>query len=272
MDSQFWLHDIYRFDIRLGTLGGTPITLFGLGFIVISACVLFIAANALKRWLIARLLRFGQFDTGTGQAIGSLVRYTVLVIGFMLIMQTAGINLTTFNVLAGAVGVGVGFGLQNIVSNFISGLIVMFERPVKPGDRINVGGIEGSVLEIGTRSTTMLTTENIVAIIPNQKFITEIVKNWQHGADIWQLRIVIAVNGESDPYTVRDILLHVAEGNSQILHTPPPTVFLTSFNGSNFNFELRVQTLVPLDQHTSLLSNINFELLDALMKQGIKLG
>src|SRR5205085_7299792 len=147
----------------------------------------------------------------------TLVRYTTLVIGFLVIMQAAGINLTTFNVVAGAVGVGVGFGLQNIVSNFISGLIVMFERPVKLGDRIEVGGVEGSVTDIGARATTLLTLDNVAAIIPNQKLITETVKNWQHGSGTWQLRIAIAAKYGSDLNAVREAMLSTAAEKKDVL-------------------------------------------------------
>jgi len=162
--------------------------LWDVGFIAIALIVLFWFTGLLRRWLDRRLAGYTHIDEATRQTIGTLVRYTTLMIGFLVIMQAAGINLTTFNVVAGAVGVGVGFGLQNIVSNFISGLIVMFERPVKIGDRIEVGGIEGSVVAIGARATTVLTVDNVAAIVPNQKLIIETVKNWQHGNGMWQLR------------------------------------------------------------------------------------
>ena len=188
MEAPQIVQGLDRFDIRLFTLGGTPITLWDVGFIAIALIVLFWFAGFLRRWVDGRLARHTHIDEATRQTIGTLVRYTTLMIGFLVIMQAAGINLTTFNVVAGAVGVGVGFGLQNIVSNFISGLIVMFERPVKIGDRIEVGGIEGSVVAIGARATTVLTVDNVAAIVPNQKLIIETVKNWQHGNGMWQLR------------------------------------------------------------------------------------
>src|SRR5437773_1713364 len=191
MEALRLVQELDRFDVRLFTLGGTPITLWDIGFVVVGLIALFWFSGFLKRWLDRRLAGHTHLDETTRRTIVSLVRYTTLVIGFMIIMQAAGINLTTFNVVAGAIGVGVGFGLQNIVSNWVSGLIVMIERPVKLGDRVDIGGVEGSIVEIGTRATTVLTIDNVAAIVPNQKLITEIVKDWRHGNGGWPLRLAI---------------------------------------------------------------------------------
>src|SRR5690606_8559421 len=126
------------------------------------------------------------------------------------IVQTVGIDLTTFNVLAGALGIGVGFGLQNVVSNFIAGLIIMFERPVKIGDRIVVGGVAGNVIDIGARSTTVLDNDNIAVIVPNAKFITENVINWKYNDDRVRFRVPVSVAYGSDAQQVKRVLLEVA--------------------------------------------------------------
>src|SRR6516225_6268244 len=139
METQHLVQDLGRFDVKLFTLGGTPITVWDIGFIVVALVALFWFTAFLKRWTARRLAEHTHLDEASQQTLGTLVRYFTLVVGFLVIMQAAGINLTTFHVLAGAIGVGVGFGLQNIVSNFICGLIVMFERPVKVGDRVHVG-------------------------------------------------------------------------------------------------------------------------------------
>src|SRR5262249_12514995 len=248
------VQELDRFDVRLFTLGGTPITLWDLGFIVIAMIALFGFTGFLRRWLDRRLAGHTHLDAGTRQTNGPLVRCTTLVLGFLVIMQAAGINLTTFNVVAGAVGVGVGFGLQNIVSNFISGLIVMFERPVKVGDRIEVGGIEGSVVAIGARATTLLTTDNVAAIVPNQKLIIETVKNWQHGSGMWQLRIAIAAKYGSDLDAVRDAMLSAAAANPDVLKNPAPIVRLTTLAGGALGFELRMYTERGVAEHPDLLS------------------
>ena len=259
-----------RFDVRLFTLGGVPVTFWDLTFIVVALIVLFTFTGLLTRWLNRRLARRTHLDVSTRQTITTLIRYVTLVIGFVVIMQTAGINLTTFNVVAGAIGVGVGFGLQNIVSNFISGLIVMFERPIKLGDRVEVAGIEGSVIAIGARATTVLTVENVAAIVPNQKFITDTVKNWQHTSGVWQLRIAIAAKYGSDLGAVRDAMLQTASKHLDVLKDPAPIVRLTSLAGA-LGFELRMFTSLGVAKHPDVLSALQFDLMQELGRRGVEL-
>ena len=271
MDSQPIIHDLDRFDVRLFTLGGTPITLWDIGFIVFGLIALFWGTAMMQRWLVRRLEGHTHLETGTRNTIASLARYATLVIGFLIIMQAAGINLTAFTVLAGAIGVGVGFGLQNIVSNFISGLIVMFERPVKLGDRVEVAGIEGSVIAIGARATTVLTVDNVAAIVPNQKLITEVVKNWQHGTGKWSLSVEVAAKPGSDPTAVRDAMLNVARANRDVSPEPPPAVRLTTLKGGALAFELRVATPVEVPRQPELLSTLNFAIMKELGNRGVEL-
>jgi small-conductance mechanosensitive channel len=160
--------------------GEGAISLWSILYLAVFVVMLFWAARRLQRWLADRVLTRTKLDASARHATGTMARYVLLLIGLMVIVQTAGIDLTTFNVLAGAIGIGVGFGLQNIVSNFIAGLIIMFERPIKVGDRIEVDQVDGDVLEIGARSTTVLTNDNITIIVPNSRFITESVVNWQY--------------------------------------------------------------------------------------------
>jgi len=271
METQQLIQDLDRFDVRLFTLGGTPVTLWDLGFIVVALITLFCVTTFLKRWTARRLAGYTHLDEGLRETIVTLVRYGTLVIGFMVIIQAAGINLTTFNVLAGALGVGVGFGLQNIASNFISGLIVMFERPVKLGDRVDIGGVEGSVVAIGARATTVLTLDNVAAIVPNQKLIIETVKNWQHGNGTWQVRIAVAAKYGSDPAAVRDAMLAVASANGDVLRDPRPTVRLTTLSGGALAFELSMHTSLAVPQQPDLVSALNFALMQQFGKNGIGL-
>jgi small-conductance mechanosensitive channel len=271
MDTQRLIQDLGRFDVKLFTLGGTPITVWDVGFVIVAFVALFWFSGFLKRWMARRLERHTHLDDSTRQTIGTLVRYVTLVIGFMVIMQAAGINLTTFHVLIGAIGVGVGFGLQNIVANLICGLIVMFERPVKAGDRVRVGDVEGSVIEIGARATTVLTLDNVAAIVPNQKLITEIVKNWQHGSGTWQLRIAVPAKYGSDLDAAREAMLSIAAASRDVLHDPPPVVRLTTLAGGSLGFEMRLQTALGVTDHPDLVSELNFALMRELAKHGIAL-
>ncbi|HEU4643951.1 MAG TPA: mechanosensitive ion channel domain-containing protein, partial [Burkholderiales bacterium] len=137
MDKLFgWLGQIREFlEVPLISTPDTKITLWSLLYLVFFVVLLFWAAHWLRRWLAEGPLARTGMDAGARHAAGTIARYLLLLIGFLIILQSAGIDLTTFNVLAGAIGIGVGFGLQNVVSNFFAGLIIMFERPIKLGDR-----------------------------------------------------------------------------------------------------------------------------------------
>lgn len=185
-------------DVQLFQFGGIPFTLWTLVYIVFLVVLLFYLAGKLQAWMATRAFIRTRLDVGARLAVASITRYALLLVGLLMILQTAGINLTTFNVLAGAVGIGLEFGLQNIVSNFISGLIIMFERPIKIGDRIVVDDVEGDVVEIGARSTKVLTNDNITIIVPNSKFITENVVNWKYNDASVRFKIPLGVAYGSD--------------------------------------------------------------------------
>src|SRR5437868_6670967 len=150
-----WWSDFDVWNAPLFTIGGTPVTLLHLLALMALTIALIVIAARLQRLLANRVLARTHLDASTRELVASIIRYIVLTIGFLVIVQAFGINLTTLNVLAGAVGVGIGFGTQNIIQNWVSGLIVMFERPIRIGDRIQVAGIEGDVTEIGARRTTI---------------------------------------------------------------------------------------------------------------------
>jgi len=154
-------------DIPILSMGQTRITLWSLAYLLVLIILLFYMTAKIQNWIVARLMARSKVQVGVRHAVGTIIRYLVLVIGLVVVLQTAGIDLTAVNVLAGGLGLGVGFGLQNIASNFISGLIILFERPVKVGDRIEVGNVEGDVVEIRARSSTVVTNDNIAIIIPN---------------------------------------------------------------------------------------------------------
>jgi len=160
-------------DFPILKLGEAQITVWTVVCFIVLLVGLFYVAGKMRKVLVGRVLSRSRLDLGAQQAIGSITRYVVLLVGLLIILQTVGINLTTLNVVAGAVGIGIGFGLQNIASNFVAGLIILFERPIKIGDRIEVGAIEGQVISVGARSTTVVTNDNIAIIVPNSKVVTE---------------------------------------------------------------------------------------------------
>lgn len=250
--------------------GETEVTVWSLVYLLVLVLLLMWVARRIQLWLANGPLLQPRLDLGARQAVGTLARYLVLLIGLLAIVQTAGIDLTTFNVLAGAVGIGVGFGLQNVVSNFIAGVIIMFERPIKIGDRIVVGGTDGSVIEIGARATTVLNNDNIAVIVPNSKFITDEVVNWQYNDNQVRFRIPVAVAYGSDARHVERVLLEVAAADPDVLEQPPPAVRLMQFGDDGLLFELRAWSASLVDRKGRLASQLNFAIYDRFRAEGIE--
>lgn len=241
----------------LANFGGSPVTLWTFLQLVVLVVLLFVFSGMLRTWVVDKLLARTRMEPGARQATGSILRYSVIAIGFIIILQTAGIDLTALNVLAGAVGIGVGFGLQNIVNNFISGLIILFERPIKVGDRIEVGDVEGDVVHIGGRSTTVVTNDNISIIVPNAKFVTENVINWSHNDRRVRFRIPVSVAYGSDVQLVERLLLEAAAECPDVLEKPAPAVRLMEFGDSGLNFELRAWSTTLIHRRGMLTSALN---------------
>ncbi len=258
-------------EVPIFEMGGRPFTLWTLTYIIILVVLLFYVAGKLRHWMAHRALARTRLDLGARQAIATLTRYVVLLLGLLIILQTAGINLTTLNVLAGAVGIGVGFGLQNVVSNFISGLIIMFERPIKIGDRIVVDNIEGDVVDIGARSTVVLTNDNINIIVPNSKFITENVVTWKYNDAKVRMKVAVGVAYGSDLRKVEKLLLEVAEAEADVIADPAPVVRFMEFGDSSLNLELRVWTTSGVTRKGKLVSSLNFAIYDKFQQNGIEI-
>src|SRR5688500_14868492 len=163
-----------------------------------------------RRLLIMRVLKRTHLDPALQFAVGRMVGYVILAFGFYIAMLAVGFNLSSLAVLAGAVGVGVGFGLQNIINNFVSGLIILAERPIAIGDRIEIEGLAGQVTHISLRSTTVVTNDNISIIVPNADFISKPVTNWSHGDDKVRMRIKLTVAIGTEVEKLKRILLEVA--------------------------------------------------------------
>ncbi|MCW5968727.1 MAG: mechanosensitive ion channel [Blastocatellales bacterium] len=252
-------------------IGDTQLTLWTIVYFLLLLVVLFAVAGRLRKILVERILIRTNLDAGARAAVGSITRYLVLLVGLLVVLQTVGIDLTTLNVIAGAVGIGVGFGLQNIASNFISGIIILFERPVKVGDRIEVGDVNGDVIEIGARATTVSTNDNIAIIIPNSKFITENVINWKHNDDKVRFRIPVGVAYGSDVRKVERVLLEVAAENESVLTQPAPSVLFTGFGDSSLNFSLLVWTRSMVHRRGSLISALNFAIDEKFRQHGIEI-
>jgi small-conductance mechanosensitive channel len=266
------LSDISRIlKSPLFTIRDADVTLLSILWFIVFITILFFATRLVRKHIIGRLLLKTRLDIGIQHAITTITTYVIILIGLVILLQTAGIDLTTLNVLVGALGIGVGFGLQNIVNNFISGLIILLERPIKIGDRIEVGSIEGDVVKIGGRSTTVLTNDNISVIVPNSKFILENVVNWSHNERTVRFRIPISVAYGSDIKLVEKSLLEVAKDNPDILDNPEPAVRFLEFGDSGLLFELRAWTMTLIHKKGKLISALNFAIYEKFKEHNIEI-
>ncbi len=252
-------------------VGSMQLTLWTIIYLLVLFFLLIYLSGKLRNLVAERLLTGKIADIGIRHAMASILRYLIIVIGTLIILQTAGIDLTALNVLAGAVGIGVGFGLQNIVSNFISGLIILFERPIKVGDRIEVGGVEGDVVRIKGRSTTVVTNDNITIIVPNSRFITENVVNWSHSGRTVRFRVPVSVSYDSDVRLVERLLLEVAAENPDVLERPAPGVRFIEFRENGLLFELRIWSTTLIQKKRLLISSLNFGIIEKFRQHGIEI-
>jgi small-conductance mechanosensitive channel len=244
--------------------------------LVFLVVLVFWLSSLIKRRLILGLLNRSGFDRALQYAVAQVSGYVVLTIGILLALQTTGIDLSALTIFAGALGVGIGLGLQSIASNFISGLVILAERPIKIGDRVevdNVAGqaVAGQVIDIRARSTTILTNDNISLIVPNSAFINNTVTNWSHGDQKVRFRIPVGVAYGSDLDQVRKLLIAVAKQHPASLTEPEPTVFFDSFGNSSLNLELVVWSAAMSARPRKFRSDLNFAIERALREGGIQI-
>lgn len=260
------------FDIlnyNLFALGNAKITPLSIVYLILLTVGLVYLSGKLKDVLVAQILDRTPLARGARQTIGTIVRYLVLFIGFVIILQTVGIDLTTLNVLAGAVGIGIGFGLQNIASNFISGLIVLLERPIQVGDRIEANKVNGEVMAIGPRSTRIRTNDNVTVIIPNSKLVSENVVNWSYKNDTIRVRIPVIVDTDSDADLVTKLLMESANENKDVAGEPPASVGFLQFDEDGLHFELRAWSRSRFHRPGALKSELNYAILAKFRENGV---
>src|SRR5262249_35655075 len=177
--------------------------------------------------------------------LSNLTRYALLIVGSFLALATLGFDLTRITVLVSAFGVGVGFGLQQIINNFVSGLILLFERPVQVGDSIQLGDLGGTVLRIGIRSSTLRTSQGAEVIVPNSKLIEERVTNWTLSDRSRRVDLDVTVATDLEPERVIASLVEIAGRDDRVKAAPAPEAVLTRFGNDNADFQLRVWTEDP---------------------------
>jgi small-conductance mechanosensitive channel len=249
-------------------IAGSEFTPLRLLTVITLTSVLIWVTRRVTRWFVHTVLARRGFDIGVREALGAIVRYVIITLGALVILQSAGIDLTSLNVLIGAVGVGLGFGLQNITSNF-SGLILLFERPIKMGDRVEIGGVVGEVREIGARATTIVTDESVAMIVPNSQFVSERVTNWSRPDKLTAYTLSFHVSHTSDPELVRQVLLAAAAGHRDVLPDPMAEVEFVEVGLGALRFQLQVWSTEHLKTAGTLRSDLNFEVWRQLAAAGV---
>lgn len=231
---------------------------FGVLFqIYITIVIAYVAGKTGKHLLLYYAFPKAGLDAGTSQVLSNVVFVAVIGTGIIAALLLAGVNFMALGVIGGGLAVGIGFGLQNITNNIISGIILFFERPINVGDVIDVGGTPGTVRQIGIRSTIITTFDNIAIIIPNSEFISGRVINWSWGDITMRIDIPVGVAYGSDIKTVKQSLFDVASRHNLVKNEPAPEVMFTEFADSSLNFSLRIW-IKDLRQRKNIISDINY--------------
>jgi potassium-dependent mechanosensitive channel len=222
-----------------------PVTLFNLLIGLAVAAMTIVAAHNLPGLLEFTLLQRLAIDSGTRYAITAISRYCIVILGLVIAFESIGADWSQLQWIIAALGVGVGFGLQEIVANFVSGLIILFERPVRVGDTVTIGDLDGTVSRIQIRATSITDWDNKEIIVPNKSLITDKVVNWTLTEPITRLLIKVGVAYGTETDRAQDVIMGVVKANPLALTVPPPSVLFLGFGDSSLDFEIRVFVALP---------------------------
>jgi potassium-dependent mechanosensitive channel len=263
-DMQLWLFNLFT-EINIGTI---RISIFG----ILGGLLLFVVGLMLTRWfqkwLDGNVMARSQVDGGVRNSVKMGVGYLGTGIAGIVGISAAGIDLSSLALVAGALSLGIGFGLQNIVSNFVSGLILLVERPFKVGDHVITGVNEGIVKRISVRATEIETFRRQSIIVPNSELINTPLGNWTHRNKVQRSEIPVSVAYDADPQEVIDVLLSVVNGMPDILRNPEPHVEFLRFGASSLDFELRFH-LADMGEGLDVRNRVRMEILRAFRGRGI---
>jgi len=262
--NTLWLGETW---FKIGTTPVTTLT-FLIPAIIISLSIKF--SNLLSRFLLHRVYKKYELDNGTQYTFTRLLHYVIIVISILVALPVIGFDLSILTVFAGVAGIGIGFGVSNIASNFISGLIILFERPIKVGDRIKIGELHCDVENITIRSTVVRTRDNEHIIIPNSQFIESQVMNWSYGDPMVREKILIGVAYGSDVRLLERLLLQTACEHNDIMDDPPPRVDFLNFGDSALEFRLLYWISNPV-LRTRVKSALNFRINELLQQHGVEI-
>jgi small-conductance mechanosensitive channel/CRP-like cAMP-binding protein len=247
------------FTAHILDVGGTKFSIATIaslfGLIILTFYASRLISEIIRRSLLTRL----HINRGLQEAITLFIKYVLITLSSVIILQTAGINLSSLAVIAGVVGIGLGFGLQNIASNFISGLVLLFEQTIKVGDYIEIGELKGTIEKISIRSTIIRTEDDLFVIVPNQRFIESNTVNWSYEGHTCRIHILINVAYDTDLLLLTETLLTAARHEPRVLSNPPPEVRFRAFGKESLEFELLVWIDDP-NANEPIRSSINFRI------------
>ena len=247
------------------------VTIGSVFLLLILFAAVIIVERIVQKQLIRRFLSKTKLQPSLQFGMSRIIGYTMIAVGFYVAFQLVGVDLSSLAIIAASLGVGVGFGLQNIINNLVSGIIILAERPISIGDRIEVGGVAGRVTKIQIRSTTVVTNDNITMIVPNADFISNTVTNWSHGDPKVRIRVPVGVAYGSDLKLLQQLLLEAAAEHPKALRDPTPVVLFTEFGDSSLSFELGVWTQEMTATPIHFTSEMNFIIEQKLRENGIEI-
>lgn len=256
------------FTAPLFKIGQTPVSISSIVQLIVLLLIVVALVGALKNFLKRQLLVRVGIDEGNREAIATIISYAIGTLGFVIILQSIGFNLSSLPILAGGLGVGIGFGLQDATKNFVSGLTLLLERKLKVGDFVEFDGLTGYIKEISIRSTLIHIRDGGDVVVPNSKLVESRLLNWSYDSFSARIHIPIIVAHKSDPVLVTETLLKSAYMEIAVLHEPPPKVIFKKIGDSALEFDLRVW-VNRIDLEPDIKSSLNFIIEYNLRQQGI---
>lgn len=250
------------------SIGDYTLSLVDIGIALGIFIVLFVAVRLFQSFLANRVLAQTVPDVGVRDALTTGVGYTGIIIAILIAISSLGLELSQLAIVLGALSVGIGFGLQHVVSNFISGLILLMQRPIKAGDWIVVGQHEGYVKKINVVSTELQTFDNAEVIVPNSQLVSSEVMNWTHTSTVARVIVAVGVSYDADPRQVREVLLRCARENDDVSRMPAPVVVFRNFGDSSLEFELRF-FIRQADYMLLIGSELRYAITEAFREAGI---
>ncbi|NPA37259.1 MAG: mechanosensitive ion channel [Chlorobi bacterium] len=260
-----FLLSVWTFEIHIGQI---VITLGNILTLIITLWVSNVLAKIISTFLEKDVLNRVRLKRGVPRTISILAKYTILTVGFLIAIAAAGMELSNFTIIMGALGVGIGFGLQDIINNFISGLILLFERPIQVGDKVQIDDLWGTVINIGIRSSIIRTFDGSEVIVPNGMLISREVTNWTLSDQKRRLEIEVGVEYGADLKKVLEILINSAQSHPDVMKNPPPAAWFIGFGSSSVDFKL-VFWHPSFDGSFDVKSQVAITVFDELEKAGI---